>query len=190
MRRHFMTADVFTDQPYGGNPLAVLPNAEGLSGEQMQKLAREFNLSETVFVLRPENPANTRRMRIFVPTREIPFAGHPTIGTALILASMGEFPLEGDRTEIVLEAAAGPIPVTVHSRDGRPVSATLTAPQRPKLGPAPSADTLAAMLSLEPDQIVQAEAASTGNPFILVEVRDRQALQVRSRGHRHPEPAR
>ncbi|MEM7041496.1 MAG: PhzF family phenazine biosynthesis protein [Pseudomonadota bacterium] len=180
MRRHFITADVFTDQPFGGNPLAVLPNAEGLSTEQMQKLAREFNLSETVFVLRPENPANTRRMRIFVPTREIPFAGHPTIGTALILASMGEVSLDDDRTDIVLETDAGPVPVTIESVDGRAVSATLTAPQQPKIAPAPSADVMAAMLSLEPDDILRAEGASTGNPFLVVQVKDRSAL-ARSR---------
>ncbi|MGI9420306.1 MAG: PhzF family phenazine biosynthesis protein [Geminicoccaceae bacterium] len=176
MRRHFITSDVFTDKPFGGNPLAVLPNAEGLSTDQMQQIAREFNLSETVFVLRPESPANTRLIRIFVPTREIPFAGHPTIGTALILASLGEIPLGDDRTDIVLETAAGPVPVTVRSVDGRPVSATLTAPQRPQLSPAPSSDVMAAMLSLEPDDIIRAEGASTGNPFLVVQVTDRSAL--------------
>ncbi len=176
MRRHFITTDVFTDRPFGGNPLAVLPNAEGLSSGQMQKLAREFNLSETVFVLRPQNPANTRRIRIFVPTKEIPFAGHPTIGTALVLASMNEFPLEGDQTDIVLEAEAGPIPVTIRCIDGRPTSATLTAPQRPTLGPAPSVDVMAAMLSLDPGDIIATEGASCGNPFLMVQVRDRAAL--------------
>ncbi len=180
MRRHFITADVFTNQPFGGNPLAVLPNAEGLTSDQMQKIAREFNLSETVFVLRPENPSNTRRMRIFVPTKEIPFAGHPTVGTALILASMNEFPLEGDSTDIVLEAEAGPIPVTIRNIEGRPVAATLTAPQLPTLGPAPEADVMAAMLSLDPGDIIAAEGASCGNPFLLVQVKDRAAL-ARSR---------
>ncbi|MEM8952191.1 MAG: PhzF family phenazine biosynthesis protein [Pseudomonadota bacterium] len=177
MRRHFITADVFTDRPFGGNPLAVLPNAEGLTGDQMQKLAREFNLSETVFVLRPQNPANTRRIRIFVPTKEIPFAGHPTVGSALVLASMGEFPLEGDSTDIILETDAGPVPVTVHSIDGRPRAATLTAPQRPTLGPVPSLDIMAKMLSLDPEDIIAAEGASCGNPFLVVQVKDRSALE-------------
>lgn len=177
MRRRFITADVFTDRPFGGNPVAVLPDAEGLTTAQMQQLAREFNLSETVFVLPPENPAHTRHLRIFVPTKEIPFAGHPTIGTALILASIGAFELTEPRTGIVFEMAAGLVPVTIDSVDGRPKAATLTAPKPPKLGQAPPIDFLAGMLSLKPDQIVQAESASTGNPFILVEVKDQAALQ-------------
>ena len=95
MRYRFVTADVFTDQPFGGNPLAVLPDARGLDDALMQKIAREFNLSETVFVLPPEAPAHTRRLRIFTPTTEVPFAGHPTVGTALVLARLGEVPLQG-----------------------------------------------------------------------------------------------
>ena len=93
MRYRFVTADVFTDQPFGGNPLAVLPDARGLDDALMQKIAREFNLSETVFVLPPDEPAHTRRLRIFTPTTEVPFAGHPTVGTALVLARLGEVPL-------------------------------------------------------------------------------------------------
>ena len=81
MRYRFVTADVFTDRPFGGNPLAVLPDARGLDGGQMQSIAREFNLSETVFVLPPDDPAHTRRLRIFTPAQELPFAGHPTVGT-------------------------------------------------------------------------------------------------------------
>ena len=177
MRRRFITADVFTDQPFGGNPVAVLPEAEGLSTDQMQKLAREFNLSETVFVLPPDDPRNTRRLRIFVPTKEIPFAGHPTIGTALILASIGEIDLNEPRTDIVFEMEAGPVPVSIEVANGRPVGATLTAPQSPEIREAPSRDMMAAMLSLKPDQIVRAEMASCGNPFILVQVKDRSALE-------------
>ncbi len=177
MRRRFITADVFTDQPFGGNPLAVLPDAQGLSTDQMQHLAREFNLSETVFVLPPDDPAHARRVRIFVPTREIPFAGHPTIGTALILAAIGELELSHPRTDIVLEMEAGLVPVSIESADKRPGSATLTAPQKPALRKAPDRDVIAAMLSLEPDQIIRAEVASCGNPFILVQVKDRPALE-------------
>lgn len=172
MRRRFITADVFTNQPFGGNPVAVLPDAEGLTADQMQKLAREFNLSETVFVLPPENPAHTKHLRIFVPTSEIAFAGHPTIGTALILAATGALDLKSPRTDIVFEMKAGPVPVTIESTDGRPERATLTAPQSPEFRKAPPIDVVAALLSLSPDEIVKAEAASCGNPFMLVQVKD------------------
>ena len=176
MRRRFITADVFTDQPFGGNPVAVLPDARGLSTDQMQRLAREFNLSETVFVLPPEDPAHDKRIRIFVPTEEVPFAGHPTIGTAIILSSIGEIGVDGNITGIVLKTEAGPVPVTIKAVDGCPVSATLTAPKKPELRPAPVKETLAAMLSLSEDQIVRAEASSCGLPFLLIEVADRAAL--------------
>ena len=86
MRRRFHTLDVFTDQPLAGNPLAVVLDAEGLDTDRMQAVAREFNLSETVFVLEPRDPVNSARIRIFTPGRELPFAGHPTVGTAVLLA--------------------------------------------------------------------------------------------------------
>ena len=86
----YVTLDVFTDKIFGGNPLAVLPNAEGLTAEQMQAVAREFNYSETTFVLPPEDEDNTRRVRIFTPLAEIPFAGHPNIGTAVAMARLDD----------------------------------------------------------------------------------------------------
>ncbi len=177
MRRRFITADVFTDQPFGGNPVAVLPDARGLSTDQMQRLAREFNLSETVFVLPPEDPAHARKLRIFVPTREIAFAGHPTIGTALILAATDEIELIGPTANITFEMEAGLVPVSIDSVDRRPIAATLTAPQKPTIREAPDHDAIATMLSLETDQIISAELASCGNPFILVQVKDRPALE-------------
>ena len=176
MRRRFITADVFTDQPFGGNPVAVLPDAAGLSTDQMQRLAREFNLSETVFVLPPEQPEHDKRIRIFVPTAEVPFAGHPTIGAAIILATIGEIAIDGAETDITLKTEAGPVPVTINAIDGRPTAATLTAPKKPELRPASPQDDLAALLSLQSDQIVQAEASSCGLPFLLIEVTDRAAL--------------
>ncbi|MGI9491875.1 MAG: PhzF family phenazine biosynthesis protein [Geminicoccaceae bacterium] len=177
MRRRFITADVFTDQPFGGNPVAVLPDAEGLTTDQMQKLAREFNLSETVFVLPADDPSHTRKLRIFVPTKEIPFAGHPTIGTALILASIGEVDFNEKKTVIIFEMEAGLVPVSIDIADRRPVRATLTAPKSPEIREAPSLEIMATMLSLKPDQVIQAEMASCGNPFILVQVKDRFALE-------------
>jgi trans-2,3-dihydro-3-hydroxyanthranilate isomerase len=133
MRYRFVIADVFTDQPFGGNPLAVLPDARGLDDALMQKIAREFNLSETVFVLPPEAPAHTRRLRIFTPATEVPFAGHPTVGTALVLARLGEVPLQGATTRIVFEEGAGPVPVTITAAHGQAAFAQLSAPQAPEL---------------------------------------------------------
>lgn len=180
MRRRFITADVFTDQPFGGNPLAVVPDARGLTGEQMQRLAREFNLSETVFVLPPDNRGNDKRIRIFVPTHEIPFAGHPTIGTAIILASLGGVDVSGDQAGIVFEMDAGLVPVTIRFFDGKPINATLTAPKKPEIGVAPTCEQMATILSLNADDVLATGAASSGNPFLLVKVKDRAAL-ARSR---------
>lgn len=85
----YVTYDVFTDAPFGGNPLAVIPDARGVPETRMQQIAQEFNYSETVFVLPPEDPVNTARLRIFTPTVEVPFAGHPLIGTAVALSDLG-----------------------------------------------------------------------------------------------------
>src|SRR5262245_21042875 len=90
MKHRFTTVDVFTDRRFGGNPLAVITDAQGLSGEQMQSIAAEFNLAETTFVLPPQDAAHTARVRIFTPKAEIPFAGHPNVGTAFVLARAGE----------------------------------------------------------------------------------------------------
>jgi trans-2,3-dihydro-3-hydroxyanthranilate isomerase len=176
MRRHFITADVFTDQPFGGNPLAVLPDGDGLTTAQMQQIAREFNLSETVFVLPPKEPRHARKLRIFTPAREVPFAGHPTVGTALVLARTGALALNPDATLIVLEENAGPVPVTIVMDEGRPVSATLSAPAAPLLKDAPDLEIVARLLTLAPEEVILARIASTGNPFMLVEVADRAAL--------------
>jgi len=180
MRYRFITADVFTDRIFGGNPLAVLPDAESLADRQMQAIAREFNLSETVFVLPPDDPAHTRKLRIFTPAQEVPFAGHPTVGSALILAATGALDLAGETTRITVEERAGPVSVTIRSAGGRAVFAQLTAPQAPEVRPAPEPAALAAMLSLAPSDLRTAaglpEIASCGFPFLIVEVRDAAAL--------------
>jgi trans-2,3-dihydro-3-hydroxyanthranilate isomerase len=126
----FQTCDVFTDRPFAGNPLAIVLGADDLTPAQMQTLAREFNLSETIFVQRPQNPAHTARVRIFFPTAEIPFAGHPTIGCAIHLAlAMGG---EGDfDRHLVLEEEAGLVPVHVWRR-GSDVRAEFVAPVLPQ----------------------------------------------------------
>ena len=180
MRHRFLTADVFTDRVFGGNPLAVLPDARGIGGADMQKVAREFNLSETVFVLPPERPGNARRLRIFTPARELPFAGHPTVGTALVLAWIGEIDLSGEATEIVLEEGAGLVPVTIRASGGRADFAQLVAPNAPEIRPAPEAPEVAALLSLDPSDLrLDAglpRACSCGLPFLIVELRDAAAL--------------
>ena len=184
MRYRFHTADVFTDHPFGGNPLAVVHDARGLSDRHMQQVAREFNLSETVFVVPPDDPAHTCRLRIFTPAAELPFAGHPTVGTAIVLAATGGVPLTGDETEVVFEEGAGPVPVSIRTEHGRPVFAQLSAPMMPEFGPeTPSRDAVAEVLSLSVDDLEPAlnpRPVSCGVPTLFVAVRDRRALgQVR-----------
>lgn len=111
MRYRFLTCDVFTDQRFGGNPLAVLPDAEGVTDAQMQQITREFNYSETTFVL-PSTNGSTRKARIFTPAQEIPFAGHPNVGTAFVLASLGELGAIGSEMTVTFEEKAGTVPVS------------------------------------------------------------------------------
>lgn len=177
MHYRFHTCDVFTDRAFGGNQLAVFPEAEGLDGERMQQIARELNLSETVFVFPPEDPTHCRRMRIFTPQIEVPFAGHPTIGAALVLAQIGEVALDGEHTTIVLEERVGPIEVTIRSEFGHPADATFTTAVLPEFGPPPPpAADLARMLSLaESDLLLETRpptAVSCGLPFLFVPLRD------------------
>jgi trans-2,3-dihydro-3-hydroxyanthranilate isomerase len=180
MRYRFITADVFTDRIFGGNPLAVLPDAQGLDERQMQRIAREFNLSETVFVLPPDDPAHTRRLRIFTPAQELPFAGHPTIGSAVILAATGAIATAGEATRIVFEEPAGPVPVTLRAAAGRPDFAQLTAPVAPEVRAAPAPQAIAAMLGLAPADLRTAAGlpafVSCGLPLLIVEVAGRAAL--------------
>ncbi len=111
--------DVFTERPFGGNPLAVVLEADRLTAAEMQAIAREFNLSETVFVLKPALPGHTARIRIFTPTREIPFAGHPTLGTAILLAELRMHTVNGESDAIIaLEEEAGSVRVGVRLRNG------------------------------------------------------------------------
>ena len=181
----FYTADVFTDQLFGGNQLGVLPDARGLTTEQMHAITREFNYSESTFVFPPENPRHTRRVRIFTPGGEIPFAGHPTVGTAHVLAAIGEISLTGPETRIVLEENVGPVPVVIRARDGKPDFAQLSVAQLPKVSTPPvSRDMLASILSLDSGDLLDGDYApqgvSCGLPFLLVPLRDRKAV-ARSR---------
>lgn len=181
LRKRFYTADVFTDHIFGGNPLAVVPDATGLSDTQMQRIAREFSLSETAFVFPPESDDHTRRLRIFTPGTELPFAGHPTIGTAHVLAAIGEIALPGEVTSVIFEEGVGPVRVRIQGDEEHPVSAELAAPQLPKIGPEhPPTEQIAAVLSLNPAELrndsYAPQAVSCGVPFLFVPLRDQEAL--------------
>ena len=179
MRLRYFTCDVFTDTRFGGNQLAVLPEAGSLSDEQMRQVAREFDYSETTFVL-PPRAGHDRRVRIFTPGGEVPFAGHPNIGTAFVLATMGALgPLEEPR-EVVFEEEAGLVPVAVRRLSGDRIWCELTAPQTLSLGATvPVASTAAAACLTEADIVTTAHAplvASVGLPFVMAELTGREAL--------------
>ena len=165
----FVTVDVFTDQRFGGNQLAVFPDARGITDAQMQALASEFNLSETTFVLPPENPANTARVRIFTKTYEMPFAGHPNVGTGWVLAQQNKAAI------LRFEEIAGLVEVQVH-RDpaGTVIGTTIAAPQPLSLGQALPAAAIAACAGLAVADVRTAGhppiLASVGNPFVIAEV--------------------
>ena len=183
MRRYeFHTCDVFTTQRFGGNQLAVIPDARGLSSTEMHDITREFNYSESTFVLPPDDPGHTRRVRIFTPGGEVPFAGHPTVGTALVLAAIGQLRLAGAETPIVFEEGVGPVPVTVRAEGGVATFAEFSVARLPEvLPPSPPAAALAAMLSLGEDDLLggawHAQAVSCGLPFTFVPLRSRDAVR-------------
>jgi trans-2,3-dihydro-3-hydroxyanthranilate isomerase len=181
MRYRYFTADVFTGKTFGGNQLAVLPDARGLDSRRMHQIAREFNYSETTFVLPPELPAHTRRLRIFTPGGEVPFAGHPTVGTAHVLAAIGEIRLTGDETRIVFEEGVGPVAVTIRSQAGRPIFSELSVAKLPEAGPPPpDRAALAAMLSLVEEDLLDGvwapQGLTCGLPFLYIPLRDRAAV--------------
>jgi len=180
MRYRYFTCDVFTDTRFGGNQLAVLPEAHGLSSEQMQQIAREFNYSESTFVLPPE-AGHDRRVRIFTPPREVPFAGHPNIGTAFVLASMGAFGPLDEAVTVTFEEEAGLVPVAIERRQEGRIWCELQAPQSLSLGAAVPVEDVAAAVSLAPADILTTvhapQVASVGLPFVIAELRDADALQ-------------
>ncbi len=181
-RYRFYTADVFTDQPFGGNPLAVFPNAGDLNTEEMQRIANEFNLSETVFVLPPQDSRHAKRLRIFTPYAELPFAGHPTVGAALVLASIGDVPCVAAETSVIFEEGVGPIPITIRTTAGHPTHAQFAVAKLPEFGPsAPTPEDVAWVLSVTVDDVgtdnLPIRAASCGLPFLYVPLKDRSAVE-------------
>jgi trans-2,3-dihydro-3-hydroxyanthranilate isomerase len=168
--------DVFAEAPLQGNPAAIVFDADALDSARMQAIAREFNLSETAFVLKPHNAAHTAHVRIFVPTAEVPFAGHPNIGAAFALAN--DRPLRGD--DLVFEEKAGLVRLQLERVGDHVIGAVLTAPQSLSTQEAPSATAVAAALRLQESEIVTSThapiVASVGLDFMFVEVRDVAAL--------------
>ena len=181
MKYDFTTVDVFTDRPFGGNPLAVVTTADGLSTAQMQAIAAEFNLAETTFVLPPQDAQHTAQVRIFTPKAELPFAGHPNVGTAFVLARAGESygrALPGDR--MVFEEKAGLVPIDLTRDKGIVTAARLGAPQRPTFGDEIAAEVVAEICGLAVDQIEtrahRPVIVSCGVGFVFAEVKSRAAL--------------
>jgi trans-2,3-dihydro-3-hydroxyanthranilate isomerase len=180
MTRHFYTLDVFTGQAFAGNPLAVVLDAKGLDDRRMQAIAREFNLSETVFVAPPVNPAHRASVRIFTPGREVPFAGHPTVGTAILLGLLDRQGRNGS-VEFVLEEKVGLVPCGVEVLGPEHGHATFTLPRLPeRTGGLPDNTTLALGLGLEEADIGfgkhEPAVYTAGNPFRFVPLRSRDAV--------------
>jgi trans-2,3-dihydro-3-hydroxyanthranilate isomerase len=174
MRYTFHIVDVFSSAPFGGNQLAVLPDAAGISTEGMQKIAREFNFGETAFVL-PKNDRNTYRVRIFTPRTELDFAGHPSVGTACALV-MKQHARLSDPVRLILEENVGPVIVDVAQRNGGfhgtlTLSGKIEAPAG-----APSPADLAAVLSVEPAEVSQVFFAGVGVPFCFAQLSSNEAV--------------
>jgi trans-2,3-dihydro-3-hydroxyanthranilate isomerase len=181
MRLTFVTVDVFTDRAFGGNPLAVVLDASGLTSAQMQAIAAEFNLAETTFVLPPKDPSHTAQVRIFTPRAEMPFAGHPNVGTAFALAREGTChgrPVGAER--MVFEELAGLVPMEMIRKDGVVAGARLAAPQPLKLGETVSAEIIAEACGLAASDIETRHhaprLAGCGATFVFAELKDRRTL--------------
>jgi trans-2,3-dihydro-3-hydroxyanthranilate isomerase len=182
MQIPFITVDVFTDRKFGGNPLAVIPDGRALTSAQMQAITGEFNLAETTFVLPPQDRAHTAQVRIFTPRAELPFAGHPNIGTAYVLAVEANRAGRALAEPLVFEEKAGLVRLDL-IKDGNSTSgARLAPPQVLVCGEDVTAEITAAACSLEPDDIETGHhrpcIASCGIPFLFAELKTRAALSA------------
>lgn len=181
MKRRYVTADVFSDTPFQGNPVAVVLDAQDLSEQQMQSIAAEFVYSETTFVLPSLNATHTARVRIFTPTREIPFAGHPNIGTAFVLATYAAAADQSLPDVLVFDEAAGAVPVRLIKEGDAVVGGELIAPELLSRRSEVAAERVAACLSLDVSDvrtnIHPPQVASVGLPFVVVELATREALR-------------
>ena len=192
MKLKYYTCDVFTDKPFGGNQLAVFPDATNIPENLLQAIAKEFNFSETTFVYPPAKMETTsevrsillqkKRVRIFTPGNELPFAGHPTIGTAIVLATIGDVAVKGIETKIILEEGVGPVPVVIRLENGKPSFAQLSAAKLPEFNEkVPSAEMLAKMLTLSKNDLIDfqfpIQFVGVGFPFLFVAVKNREVLK-------------
>ena len=180
----FYQADVFTSQPFGGNPVAVFPEASGLTDQQLQKIAREMNLSETVFAFPPSDSSAVVRLRIFTPTQEIPFAGHPVVGAMHVLAHIGLVTAPEPVTRVVYECNIGLFPVELHVRDGQVSRVVMTQPQPQFVGKVDNTEDIykvAGALGISKPVIAETklplEVVSTGLPVLIVPVRTLTAVR-------------
>jgi trans-2,3-dihydro-3-hydroxyanthranilate isomerase len=176
----YEVVDVFTTTRFGGNPLAVIPDARDLSDELMQRIAAEFGFSETTFVLPPVDPQHTARVRIFTPTSEIPFAGHPNVGTAFVLARRGSVFGQPVGEQMRFEELAGLVDVTILHGDGVITGAAIIAPRPLEVGQEVAVDMVAACIALSPEDIATTthppRIVSVGLPFVVTELASRTAL--------------
>lgn len=180
----FYQADVFTSHPFGGNPVAVFPSADGLDDSELQKIAREMNLSETVFVCSPTDPRAAAKLRIFTPTQEIPFAGHPVVGAMYVLAQTKSLSVEGPVTEAVYECNIGLYPVELHAQDGHVRRVVMTQPKPQFVSVIDDSERLyqvAGSLGIPKSIITETkwpvEVVSTGLPVLIVPVRTLTAVR-------------
>jgi trans-2,3-dihydro-3-hydroxyanthranilate isomerase len=178
----FVQVDVFTDRPFGGNPLAVFPEAEGLTTGEMQQLAREMNLSETTFVLPPQAEGADFRVRIFTPAKELPFAGHPVVGTHWVLTHLGRVDLHEPVTRVCFELGVGVLPADLHVAGGRVERVVMTQDRPAFLEVLADIDDLAQGLGLPPEAIsgtgLPVQVVSTGVPQMMVPVRSLAEVQA------------
>jgi len=182
MKLKYYTCDVFTSQRFGGNQLAVFPDATNIPENLLQAIAKEFNFSETTFVYPATNQQNTKRVRIFTPGNELPFAGHPTIGTAIVLATIGDVAVKGNETKIILEEGVGPVPVLIRLKNGKPSFGQLSAAKLPEFNEnVPSAEMLVRMLTLQRSDFTDSQFpiqfVSVGLPYLFVAVKNREVLK-------------
>ncbi|MGH7050710.1 MAG: PhzF family phenazine biosynthesis protein, partial [Acetobacteraceae bacterium] len=176
----YVTLDVFTERAFGGNPLAVIPDARGLDDAEMQAIAIEFNYSETTFVLPPTDQRAVARVRIFAPTRELPFAGHPNVGTAFVVAGLGRLFGRPLGELFRFEEKAGLVSISIERESGAVKGATLRAPQSLAIGKSVPVEVVAKCVGLEAGNFRTEDGfpvvASVGLPFLFVELKDRAAL--------------
>ncbi len=175
MNYNYYIADVFTKEVFNGAQIAVFPNADGLSDEQMQAIAKEFNLSETVFVSHPETGGNKRRMRVFSPLEEKDFAGHPTIATAYVLGSCGDIELSDSITPVVFQQNVGDLEVNITAENGKPVFVQFSREFSSSIDRfAPTDEELASFLGLEQSELdhkkYSPRLVSCGIPYLIVPV--------------------